>query len=359
MEEGRLFSFCIFPYDIIKLIFLQCDAKTRYNMLTTCKRLFSEFYPYAYQRRWLMIGFEPPPVDLLRNDFGKCEKCNAVMLQITLESHVCKFAVTPNNYCHWCMGAYAKGTQHDEFVCIRRRHKFHRCMVCGTWHHHREAQFSCPLEMCKCKCILKDGEIERIGSHARVFFQQCEVCTEKNELMKAFSGTICPKALPRCTQHAVYECFGCKELIDPAVLLGKRHVCLLIEHRLQMQMGRALIKLNDNAFVTNDNIISSDGFLHSMFVRSPFDIPSLLPWESIHVFLLENQRTLVKFTREGATCQMAPEFPEKYCATCITTACKTLKWCQCKRVMYCCVECQTISWPLHKIYCRKNARGFK
>ena len=353
--------FCIFPYDVLKLILFACDYKTRHALLQTCKRLFSEIYQYPFQRRWLSIGMEPPPLDLLREDYGKCNMCQAVMMKTTLKSHVCKFAITPNNYCYWCMGAYEKGTKHDKDVCLKRRIKFERCLFCGTWHRNSETRYTCPFWVIECEnCVGVVGQHRKRLSHPRALYQACEVCGKFKESGREFriaKRNICPNALPRCKRHAVHECFGCNELIDPAVQGNVRHVCKLLEHYIQLQLNCRLIKLNESVFVTENGYNSSwlgSGFnnVYHMFVKSPFDIPSLLPWDHVRVCLLENGTPLlVAYSREATTCETGPSFPEKYCATCITTKLGALKWCRCKRVMYCSVDCQKMHWPNHKAWC--------
>lgn len=335
LNEERLYTFSIFPYDVLKLIFIQCDPKTRYALSVTCKRLFSEFYQHAFQRRWLMIGLEPPSLDTLPNKYVKCTKCGIVLLKHKEKTHNCQPEQKNRiKYCIWCLQRVGKRKEH---VCTRLL----RCGSCGILLDEGPSH-KCPLILINCT----DEKCE-LGKHRRVLFQSCEICDEQSFLLK----NVCPIALPRCADHAVYECFGCGELVDPAhqEQLGLKHVCKYFKQEIEASLHVRLKPLGPNVLVTE----TGTGFgnlLYIMLVKTVNDIPSLLPYDMVRVCLFKADLPLiVNFKQIPIHDSQWHANVDRHCWYCCTTL-LGLFWCDCNKVMFCSLKCQSMHVK-HKEFC--------
>lgn len=322
--DERLTWFCIFPYDLLKLICFNCtDPKTRYNMLLTCKRLFSEIYQYAFQRRWLMIGMEPPEISFTDYSLQQCSLCSLIVRKE--KPHKCLQKKLNINYCVWCLQRTGKKTHQ----CTRLM----RCSSCGAIPLH--SHHTCPLSRIRCDC----GRLHQI-----ILFQSCEVCVQREYVRK--TNFICPNALPRCKEHAIYECFGCEELVDCALLEpGTRHACKLLKHCVEAELGVRLIKYTDEAYITETGIgLVKD--LKIMFVKTTKSIPSLLEFKRVRVCLFsDNLPVLLNFQQEPERVvqpvHMAFTFLSR-CKICFCTIVKNLALCSCRRAEFCKTGCRQL-----------------
>lgn len=328
LNEERLYTFSIFPYDVLKLIFIQCDSKTRYALSVTCKRLFSEFYQHAFQRRWLMIGLEPPPLDTLPFKYVKCTECDILLLKHKEKTHKCQPQQKNRiKYCIWCLQRVGKRKQ--QHVCTRLL----RCGSCGLLLE-EDGYHSCPLAMIDCT----DEQCE-LGKHQHILYQSCELCESKE--------CVCPNVLPRCTDHAVYKCFGCGELVDPGAMLA-RHVCKYFKQEIEANLHVRLKPLGPNVLVTE----TGTGFgnlLYIMFVKTVNDIPSLLPYDMVRVCLFKADLPLIVNFRQIPIYDSQWQINIQHCGYCCTTM-LSLFWCDCNKVMFCSVKCQSMHVK-HKEFC--------
>ena len=316
--DERLAWFCIFPYDLLKLIcFNYTDPKTRYNMLLTCKRLFSEIYQYAFQRRWLMIGMEPPSKIDYGTKYKQCSECNLLMLA-RKNTHKCNGSSSRLFYCIWCLQR-TRGKNDDNHVCKT----ILRCNACGFM-----ADFhKCPLEKVRCDCGSK---------HQRILFQKCEVCVVRHD---SRINSFCPNALPRCKEHAIYECFGCQELVDCACLeIGTRHVCKLLKHCVEADLGVRLIKYTDEAYITETGIGPAKD-LKIMFVKTTKSIPSLLEFGRVRVCLFTDKLPVLLNFQQTPDRIVQPMHIDldssSRCKICCCTIVKNLAICTCRKAVFC------------------------
>lgn len=313
--------FCIFPYDLLKLIcFKYTDPKTRYSMLLTCKRLFSEFYQYAFQRRWLMIGKEPPSKIDYPTKYRQCNQCN-LLLHVRKSTHKCKGPDGQTFYCIWCFER-TREKHSGNHVCKR----ILRCNACGLL---LKQNHKCPLQKVVCYCGSK---------HQRILFQKCEVCVFTGRL-KARLNCFCPYALPRCKEHEIYECFGCQELVDCAVLeIGTRHICKLLKHCVEAELGVRLIKYAEDAYITETGIGPTKD-LKIMFVKTSKSIPSLLEFGRVRVCLFNDKLpVLLNFAQEPERIVQPVHMELAFlsrCKICCCTIMKNLAACTCRRAVFC------------------------
>lgn len=272
--------FCVLPYDLIKLLITNnyLDPRTRLSFIQTCHRLFSTFYQYNFQRRWLSIGLEPPPVFLLPENYKQCATCKACMYTESFKKHECRTIPTEKQYCMWCMMAYTEEQRHTYETCARRNNL--RCRLCGTWHIGSSGvyNFACPFSREKCRN--RDRSVKE-HTHLRIQFIKCEVCKQNGYCI----SDICPLVLPPCGQHAIRECKWCGDLLDPAVLNVKDHTCVLIEHKWSRYLNQTVNKLSDTVYLTEKRYNGD----HYMFVTTPFDIPNMLTLNNTRVNTVDHE----------------------------------------------------------------------
>lgn len=235
------------------------------------------------------------------------------------------------------MFAYTTEGEHTEEACIRRRDQ--RCRKCGKWH--MKGTVACPLR--QVKCGKRDGSVIE-HFHTKVEFVKCEICA-----MKKWTAvpSICPLVLPRCARHAITECEWCGDMLDLSIKANNNHTCVLLENQLSQKCGRRIIKVSDTVYITQER----EGVMHQMYVQTPYNVPNMMSHDKTIVCLIDST-FLVFYEMEGTIARVGDLFPQRFCASCITTVQNVLKYCKCREVMYCGKDCQKLDWDVHKQFCK-------
>lgn len=331
--------FCDLPFDLIRLLILQyLDPKTRLSMIYTCSRLHKTFFTLPWQRKWLLLGKEPPNLNdgVIHPRFKKCEKCEACMYDWSFKQHKCYSAKIDYTYCNWCMSKILPQVAHDLSDCLQSKNA--RCNECATWH---PPYNECPFKLLGC-CEKIHNNAKH---HRRCEFQKCEICGS-GEL-------ICPNVVPRCNRHAFYECRGCSMLVDPS--LPDTHVCDLLVDRLSVFSHCDLKPISHQVFLGTRYTTAY------LYVANVYKIPPLLAYAEAEVVLFSEEEigqfdltTLVRFVRDNPCVETHDLFPKTFCCKCLTTVQHDLKWCTCGKVMFCSNACRTLAWKEHSKWCGRK-----
>ena len=160
---------------------------------------------------------------------------------------------------------------YGEKPAVKSMLKFGSCEECGLPAHIHA--HSCPFSIIGC---VKPG-----CRHRRVFLtSHCQVCNQ--EMFH------CPlsNTVVRCAKHAFYTCFGCNELIDPA--LTPNHTCLKIEDRFSKALNMRIHRKGDTTVLsgaTNWKIIY-------VYITDTLIVPSLKqfhPYKNFRVFIYDEK----------------------------------------------------------------------
>ena len=312
-------------------------------MIDTCKRLHKTFFTLPWQRKWLLLGKEPPNLDdgVLHPQFAKCEKCGARMFKSSLKNHKCFMEKIDYTYCNWCMSKILPNVPHDLNKCLKSGNA--RCNECATWHD--KEGLNCPFRLVACRNKIH----EKTVSHRKCEFQKCEVCG----LFLYCGDRICPCVVPRCWQHRIHECNRCSLLIDNA--LQETHKCALLIDRLS-------VSFNCDIKLTSNQVYFGIRYNKTvLFVADVYKIPPLLEYAKADVVLFSEEEvgqfdftTLVRFERHDPYVQTHDLFPKAFCCKCLTTVPHKLTWCRCRKVLFCSHECVALAWPEHSKWCNRK-----